>query len=93
MEDNNDPNQQSILNRLNSGEVLVSDDGSTDNTTNLVRGFAKQTPQISLLSINHGGKGWAVGAGMLRASGEYRFLCDADLSMPISSICNNSKAT
>ena len=25
MEDNNDPNQQSILNRLNSGEVLVSD--------------------------------------------------------------------
>ena len=34
----------------------------------------------------HGGKGWAVKQGMLRARGQYRFLCDADLSMPIEQL-------
>ena len=33
--------------------------------------------------IEHGGKGVAVKHGMLAASGEYRFMCDADLAMPI----------
>jgi dolichyl-phosphate beta-glucosyltransferase len=31
----------------------------------------------------HGGKGAAVRAGMLAAAGELRFMCDADLSMPV----------
>jgi dolichyl-phosphate beta-glucosyltransferase len=31
----------------------------------------------------HGGKGAAVRAGMLAARADYRFICDADLSMPI----------
>ncbi|MCB9124452.1 MAG: hypothetical protein H6643_08045 [Caldilineaceae bacterium] len=32
------------------------------------------------------GKGAAVKAGMLAAQGEYRFICDADLAMPIDEI-------
>jgi dolichyl-phosphate beta-glucosyltransferase len=31
----------------------------------------------------HRGKGGAVKAGLMAARGEYRFICDADLSMPI----------
>ena len=64
-------------------EAVVVDDGSTDATASLVRTFAQSHPNVHLVGVPHGGKGWAVNRGMLWASGEYRFLCDADLSMPI----------
>ncbi len=64
-------------------ELVVVDDGSTDATASLARAFARDRPQVQLLSVAHGGKGWAVNQGMLWAAGEYRFLCDADLSMPV----------
>ena len=66
--------------------VLVVDDGSSDGTTPLVQEFAEAQPGVALLSVRHGGKGSAVRAGMLQATGEYRFLCDADLSMPIEQL-------
>ena len=69
-----------------SWEVIVADDGSTDGTADLVRGFAEANPGVRLLTLSHRGKGWAVRHGMLDAGGEYRFLCDADLSMPIAQI-------
>lgn len=69
-----------------SWTVLVADDGSTDNTAALVRDFAREQPQVTLLPLTHRGKGWAVRSGMLHARGEYRFLCDADLSMPIEQL-------
>lgn len=41
---------------------------------------------IRLISEPHRGKGHAVRVGMQAASGEYRFQCDADLSMPIEQL-------
>ena len=67
-------------------EVVVADDGSTDATARLVGDFAQDHPQVRLLSLSHHGKGWAVREGMLEAKGQYRFLCDADLSMPIEQV-------
>lgn len=67
-------------------DVLVVDDGSTDDTARVVEEFAEADPRIGLLSVSHGGKGWAVRNGMLRSKAEYRFLCDADLSMPIEQV-------
>ena len=65
-------------------EVLVSDDGSSDGTVALVRDFmAKIEAPLRVIENKHRGKGSAVRAGMLAATGEYRFMCDADLSMPI----------
>lgn len=67
-------------------EVVVSDDGSTDNTVRLVEQAAAGNPNIRLLTLPHGGKGWAVKNAMLAASGDYRLICDADLSVPIEQV-------
>ncbi len=68
------------------GEVIVVDDGSVDNTTGVVAEMAAQLPLITLIRNEHRGKGYAVKTGMLAARGDYLFLCDADLSMPIEEV-------
>ena len=72
--------------RAISAEVLVIDDGSVDDTVDLAEAFAGSSPPVRTIWLAHRGKGAAVKAGMLLAKGEYRFLCDADLSMPIEQI-------
>lgn len=67
-------------------EVVVADDGSTDATASLVAEWAGREPRVHLLPLPHGGKGWAVQQGMLAARGSYRFMCDADLSMPFEQV-------
>lgn len=67
-------------------EVIVVDDGSADGTAAAVEAFAREHPQARLLPGPHRGKGHAVKLGMLAAAGEHRFLCDADLSMPVTEI-------
>lgn len=64
-------------------EVIVVDNGSQDRTTEVVQAFAEAHPYVRLIQLAERGKGRAVKAGMLDAKGDYRFICDADLSMPI----------
>lgn len=66
-----------------SWEVLVVDDGSTDETAMLVGSWAATHAGVRLETIPHEGKGSAVRHGMLAATGGYRFMCDADLAMPV----------
>ncbi len=67
-------------------EVLVVENGSSDRTFQIARGFAEQFPQMKLLQIPQSGKGRAVRQGMLAAQGDYRFMCDVDFSMPVSEV-------
>jgi dolichyl-phosphate beta-glucosyltransferase len=71
-----------------SWEVVVADDGSTDCTSSLVQNLIESRPNTHLRHVRlyHKGKGWAIKQGMLHALGEYRFMCDADLSMTIEQI-------
>lgn len=67
-------------------EVLVVDNGSQDRTADVVRQAAERYSWLRLLSEPRRGKGAAVRRGMLTASGAFRFIADADLSMPIDQL-------
>lgn len=69
-----------------SWELRVVDDGSTDRTCALVQELAARTPGLVLQREPHRGKGGAVRAGMLASRARWRFLCDADFSMPVSEV-------
>ncbi|MFL7871783.1 MAG: dolichyl-phosphate beta-glucosyltransferase [Anaerolineales bacterium] len=69
-----------------TAEVLVVENGSNDRTYEIALELAKQHVDLRVLKEIQPGKGKAVRRGMLEASGEYRFMCDADLSMPINEL-------
>ena len=62
-------------------EIVVVDDGSRDRTAAIVAEVGAGDARVRLLTRPHLGKGAAVRAGMLAATGEWRFMADADLSM------------
>ncbi|WP_050061533.1 dolichyl-phosphate beta-glucosyltransferase [Silvibacterium bohemicum] len=67
-----------------NAEVLVVNDGSSDDTAAIVRAFAANHPIIRLIE-NDGnrGKGYSVRHGMLEAAGSVVMFTDADLSSPM----------
>src|SRR5712691_5004176 len=67
-------------------EVLVVENGSQDLTAVVTEAYAADHPRVRLLREHGRGKGLAARRGMLAAQGRYRFICDADLSMPIEEV-------
>lgn len=67
-------------------EVVVVDNNSTDNTHAIAATFVDRYDYMRVLFEDRQGKGAAIRTGMLQASGAYRFICDADLSMPIEEV-------
>jgi dolichyl-phosphate beta-glucosyltransferase len=67
-------------------EIRVVDDGSSDDTAGVAERFALGESRVVVQREAHRGKGGAVKAGLMAATGEFRFICDADLSMPIEEI-------
>jgi len=67
-------------------EVLIINDGSTDNTKNILDEWIKNRANFKVKTITHQGKGGAIKYGILNSHGKYQFMCDADLSMPIEKL-------
>jgi dolichyl-phosphate beta-glucosyltransferase len=64
-------------------EILIVDDGSKDNTCDVVEAAMARIPNLRLVrQLPNRGKGAAVRRGMLAARGQIRVMCDADCSMP-----------
>jgi glycosyltransferase involved in cell wall biosynthesis len=69
-----------------AAEVIIVENGSSDRTYSLAQGYMASIPGLKVIHEEERGKGLAVKRGMREARGEYRFICDADLSMPIAEI-------
>jgi dolichyl-phosphate beta-glucosyltransferase len=68
-------------------EVIVVDDGSSDDTYATSSALAETWPQLTVLRFERNrGKGAAVREGMLHARGEHRLFSDADLSTPLDEL-------
>lgn len=69
-----------------SWEVIVSDDGSTDASRNIIKKNLNQLEGFRLLENSHGGKPSALMYGIKEAKGKYVLFCDVDQSTPISEL-------
>ena len=69
-----------------TSEVIVVENASNDGTLQIARDFAGRSKRIRVLEETRPGKGRAVRLGMLAARGRYRFMADADFSMPVEEI-------
>lgn len=77
-----------------SYEVIISDDGSTDKSQEIVNdfiakqqtSFIKKAMGFKLLKNPHGGKPFAIRAGVEDAKGEISLFTDMDQSTPISEL-------
>lgn len=66
------------LTRYDRYEVILVDDGSTDNTVELMAELAAGDPRIKVLTQANAGKGAALNLGIRNATGEVLMFVDAD---------------
>lgn len=71
-----------------AAEVIIVENGSRDRTFEVALDCAREHPYVRVIQSpdNLRGKGLAVKKGMLAAKGDWRFICDADLSMRIDEL-------
>jgi dolichyl-phosphate beta-glucosyltransferase len=72
-----------VSTRSEPTEVIVVDDGSTDTTVGIVEAYRDRFPALRIVPLpTNRGKGGAVAAGMLVATGAWRAFIDADGATP-----------
>lgn len=62
-------------------EVIVIDDGSTDNSADVAQRFAAKDPRVSLIQKPAGGEASALNAGLVKACGKYIAIIEADVEV------------
>lgn len=73
-----------VRQRQLDAEIIVVNDGSKDDTADIVRKFAAMDDCVRLLeNPGNRGKGYSVRNGMLHARGDVMLFTDTDLSSPI----------
>ncbi len=69
-----------------SFEVIVVDDGSSDQSAELIKKYIAKKVNFFLIQNSHGGKANAVMTGMLQSKGEIILFTDMDQATPIDQI-------
>lgn len=65
-----------------ASELIIVDDGSSDETLSLARAAQRCTPRLGVIAGEHRGKALAVRAGIFASRGRFVAFTDADLSTP-----------
>ena len=89
---------QSVLNQTESDfELICVDDGSSDNSLEVLHAFAQEDPRIRVFSQTNQGAATARNAALLQATGEYIAYLDSDdcwhpafLNVMVSSLVKNN---
>lgn len=64
-------------------EVCIVDDGSTDNSRQIIKQYLKKFSKFRLIENKHQGKAYAINTGIRSVKGDYIFFTDMDLATPI----------
>lgn len=67
-------------------EIVIVENASSDRTLEIAKAYAEKNKNVLVIHEERPGKGLAVKQGMLAASGDFRFFCDVDFSMPVDQI-------
>jgi len=67
-------------------EILLIENGSTDGTFDVAQELSGIYRPVRVYHLDVRSKASAVRYGMIQARGEYRYMCDADLSTPIEEL-------
>lgn len=59
-------------------EILIVNDGSIDNSKQIVEKYQRENINIKLISVENGGQAYARNIGVKNASGKYLFFVDSD---------------
>lgn len=81
---------QSVLNQsFNDFELLLINDGSTDNSIKISEEFAQKDQRIKLFSQKNGGQGSARNVGLKNANGNYIMFVDSDDAIASDTLLSN----
>ena len=70
-----------LLQSFSDIELIIIDDGSFDNTIDIIESYTKKDSRIKLIKQKHGGPNMAREVGIKKASGEYIMFVDSDDSI------------
>ena len=70
--------ESGLMQDLNSLQIIIVDDGSTDNTLEIAREYADKHHNIKVIHQNNKGTGGAYNTGVLNADAQWVSICSAD---------------
>ncbi len=73
-----------LKSRVFTWEMLLVNDGSTDDTLKIIQAFSAHHPGVRVIDNPHQGKAATVAAGVFNALGKYLLFTDTDQATPIS---------